>query len=310
MTNPFYKRKKNSKPQPKKSSPPSARDAFLKDAAKYQGLTTNTASAGSTLTAKSLQDAIRVLGLEDRRQQALYSQYQQQRAVQMQGISPQGLAQQLANINNLNKRGAGQSSMAYSPHAFSPLGGGPPQKSMNPPKFLQGYKVTVRSGRTVWTVQFFEERQDPYAGRNIRYYFLRNEKGQETREQEEDLVVYDQNAPSPIKKAQVDFDSVVISDEKREQILEALEQVNQMDLIFEKWGFGETIEKGRGISMLFYGPPGTGKTLMAQAIANKLGKALKVIANADIESSVPGEAERNIRKHFEGAKDGKVDPII
>lgn len=109
-----------------------------------------------------------------------------------------------------------------------------------------------------------------------------------------------------IVKTVVDFDSVVIEDHKRDQILEALEQVNQSDLIFKTWGFGKTIEKGKGVSMLFYGQPGTGKTLMAQAIASKLDYTLKIISTADIESSKPGESERNIRKHFKDAKGGKT----
>lgn len=104
----------------------------------------------------------------------------------------------------------------------------------------------------------------------------------------------------------VNFDTVVIADEKRQQILEALEQVNQQDLIFKTWGFEKTIEKGKGVSMLFYGPPGTGKTLMAQAIADKLEYTLKIIAAADIESSEPGQAERNIRDHFKGSKGTKT----
>lgn len=96
----------------------------------------------------------------------------------------------------------------------------------------------------------------------------------------------------------VAFDSVIIENQKRQQILEALEQINFNDLIFIRWGFSKTFEKGRGISMLFYGPPGTGKTLMAQAIADKLSYELKVIATAEIESSEPGQAERNIRSYF------------
>lgn len=182
----------------------------------------------------------------------------------------------------------------------------PQNTPMNPPKFLEGYKVTVRTGRTVWTVHHFEERQDPYSygGSMVRLYYLEDNKtGKQTREVEGDLKIYEAEAVKP--KATVDFDTVVISDEKRDQILEALEQINQSDLIFDTWGFGETIEKGKGVSMLFYGPPGTGKTLMAQAIANKLGKALKIISTADIESSAPGEAERNIRKHFKESSDGK-----
>lgn len=100
----------------------------------------------------------------------------------------------------------------------------------------------------------------------------------------------------------IEFDSVVIPQHKRQQILEALEQVDKQELIFQHWGFAKTLEKGKGISMLFYGPPGTGKTLMAQAIADKTSNTLKVLSTADIESSVPGEAERNIRKYFKDAK--------
>lgn len=103
----------------------------------------------------------------------------------------------------------------------------------------------------------------------------------------------------------VSFDSVILAEDKRQQILEALEQISQHDLIFNKWGFSETIEKGRGVSLLFYGPPGTGKTLMAQAIADRLEMELVIISTAEVESSEPGQAERNIRAQFEGAKDGK-----
>lgn len=108
------------------------------------------------------------------------------------------------------------------------------------------------------------------------------------------------------KKAKVEFETVIVAEDKKDQILEALEQVNQADLIFDVWGFGDTIEKGKGVSLLFYGPPGTGKTLMAQAIANKLDRKLKIIGTADVESSAPGEAERNIRKHFKDAKDNNA----
>jgi len=183
----------------------------------------------------------------------------------------------------------------------------PRPQPMQPPKFNIGDKVTVRRGETVFTVHHFQQERDQYAGGVFIQYFLENPAtGAQTREPEQDLKPYDEVAARAIPKPKVDFNTVVIADEKREQILEALEQVNQSDLIFKDWGFGETIEKGRGVSMLFYGPPGTGKTLMAQAIANKMEKTLKVISTADIESSAPGEAERNIRKHFADAKDGKT----
>ncbi len=107
----------------------------------------------------------------------------------------------------------------------------------------------------------------------------------------------------------VDFDSVILAEKKKEQIVHALKQIDNHELIFVKWGFSKTFEKGKGVSMLFYGPPGTGKTLMAQAISHKLDYALKIISNADIQSSVPGEAERNIRKHFKDNK-GKNSVLL
>lgn len=172
---------------------------------------------------------------------------------------------------------------------------------MQPPLFIDGQKVTVRTGRTVWTVVRSEVRQGPRGYAHL--YYLEDEGGRQTREEEQDLRAHTEATGTQTAKAQVSFDTVVIAQEKREQIEQALEQVNSFDLIFNKWGFGETVEKGRGVSMLFYGPPGTGKTLMAQAIANKLGRTLNIISTADIESSAPGEAERNIRKHFKEAKE-------
>lgn len=111
--------------------------------------------------------------------------------------------------------------------------------------------------------------------------------------------------PKPIKKT-VEFDSVILEDEKKQAVLEALEQLDKHELIFEKWGFAKTLEKGKAVSMLFYGEPGTGKTLLAQAIADKLDKKLKIIGSAEIESSEPGAAERNIKAFFEQTKSDTV----
>lgn len=114
--------------------------------------------------------------------------------------------------------------------------------------------------------------------------------------------------PKPKKKIKptVSFDSVIMPKKKKLAIIDALEQVNKHDLIFKTWGFEEVFEKGTAISMLFYGEPGTGKTLMAQAIADRLEKKLKTISTAEIESSEPGAAERNIKAFFEQTKDDTV----
>ena len=178
----------------------------------------------------------------------------------------------------------------------------PRQLAMQRNRYNVGDSVTVRTGKAIWTVSDMCT-ELTFSGAIVWYYRLVNSSGTVNQEAEDQLRLAKVGISVEKPKVVVDFNTVVIADEKRQQILEALEQINQGDLIFDKWGFGETIEKGKGVSMLFYGPPGTGKTLMAQAIASKLDKKLKVIAAADIESNMPGEAERNIRKAFEESKD-------
>ncbi len=61
------------------------------------------------------------------------------------------------------------------------------------------------------------------------------------------------------------------------------------------------INTGGGV--LLYGPPGTGKTMMAKAIAHELDATFFVISPAHILSKWVGEAEQNVRKLFEAAKE-------
>lgn len=116
-----------------------------------------------------------------------------------------------------------------------------------------------------------------------------------------------------MKKPKVNFDTVIMPQTKKEQIEAAIAQLKYHDLIFSKWGFEEIFEKGTAISMIFYGVPGTGKTLMAEAIANKLEQELLIISPAEIETQVPGGAERNIKRYFKiasgkmGAPTGEVN---
>jgi ATPase family associated with various cellular activities (AAA) len=105
-------------------------------------------------------------------------------------------------------------------------------------------------------------------------------------------------------KGGVDFDSVILAADKKAQIISAISQIDNHNLIFNEWGFGDVFEKGTAVSLLFYGPPGTGKTLMAQAIADKYNYTLQVVSTAEIETPEPGGAERNLKKYFKEAADG------
>jgi hypothetical protein len=113
-------------------------------------------------------------------------------------------------------------------------------------------------------------------------------------------------APKEKPKKSSMWDSVILPDDHKKQIEDAISQVNNHAKIFDEWGFGEVFEKGTAISLLFYGPPGTGKTLAGQAIADELDYKLQVIGTADIETPEPGGAERNINQFFAKAMSSKT----
>jgi len=108
------------------------------------------------------------------------------------------------------------------------------------------------------------------------------------------------------------LDKVILPEGHKNAILESLtqEHANNREILFVHWGFDEVYEKGKGIIFMFSGVPGTGKTLMAEAVAKYLKKDHITMSTADIQSSVPGQAERNIKKVFEQAKGGKSLVII
>jgi AAA+ superfamily predicted ATPase len=113
-----------------------------------------------------------------------------------------------------------------------------------------------------------------------------------------------ENSETP-KSPGLDFtplSRLIIAPEAKEEIISVLKQHQHSKQIFEDWGLGEVIEYGRGMTFLFYGPPGTGKTWAAHCIAKTLNKELLVIGSAEIQSSEPGAANRNIKRAFADAK--------
>lgn len=76
--------------------------------------------------------------------------------------------------------------------------------------------------------------------------------------------------PKPPEK-KITWDSVILPEGMKEQIMAAIAQIKNHDRIFKDWGFSSVIEKGAGVTLLFSGLPGTGKTLAAEALAEELG---------------------------------------
>jgi SpoVK/Ycf46/Vps4 family AAA+-type ATPase len=124
-----------------------------------------------------------------------------------------------------------------------------------------------------------------------------------------DLVLAESISKSkPTKTFDIKHLEALVLDKKAKLEIEAvLKQHKNSDKLFKEWGLGETIEYGKGMTFMFYGPPGTGKTWGATCIAKVMGTELLVISAAEIQSSEPGAANRNIQQAFKTAKEeGKV----
>src|SRR5688572_567691 len=99
------------------------------------------------------------------------------------------------------------------------------------------------------------------------------------------------------------FDDVVLPPVTRRALDQALFQVTNHDLIFNRWGFGERHPTGLGVAFNFAGPPGTGKTICAEAIAHALGRRLLIVRYAELESVWMGETPKNVSAIFRAARE-------
>lgn len=99
------------------------------------------------------------------------------------------------------------------------------------------------------------------------------------------------------------FADVVLPPDTRRALEEALGQVRNHTLIFNRWGLGERHSSGLGLAFNFAGSPGTGKTICAEAIAHSLGMKLLVVDYAEVESMWVGETPKNIVAAFRAAAD-------
>ena len=99
------------------------------------------------------------------------------------------------------------------------------------------------------------------------------------------------------------FDDVILPPATRRALDEALAQVTQHDLIFNRWGLGERHPTGLALAFNFAGPPGTGKTICAEALAHSLGRRLLLVRYAELESLWMGETPKNVAGIFRTARE-------
>src|SRR5438046_9993556 len=102
------------------------------------------------------------------------------------------------------------------------------------------------------------------------------------------------------------FSDVILPPATRRTLDEALAQVRNHTLIFNRWGLGERHASGLGLAFNFAGAPGTGKTICAEAIAHALGMKLLVVNYAEVESMWVGETPKNIVAAFRAATEQNV----
>ena len=98
------------------------------------------------------------------------------------------------------------------------------------------------------------------------------------------------------------WDDIVLPDDLMRQLREIADQVAARSQVYESWGFGARLPRGRGISALFSGPSGTGKTMAAEILANHLQLDLYRIDLAGVVSKYIGETEKNLRNVFDAAE--------
>jgi ATP-dependent 26S proteasome regulatory subunit len=100
------------------------------------------------------------------------------------------------------------------------------------------------------------------------------------------------------------WDDLVLPDRVQRLLRDIAAQVAARPRVYEEWGFGSRLARGRGITALFSGPSGTGKTMAAEVLAGHLDLDLYRIDLATVVSKYIGETEKNLRRVFDAAEQG------
>jgi hypothetical protein len=100
----------------------------------------------------------------------------------------------------------------------------------------------------------------------------------------------------------VGWDDIVVPADVRSQLGEIVAQVRHRAVVYERWGFGVRLTRGRGVTALFAGPSGTGKTMAAEVLAAELGLDLLRVDLSAVVDKYIGETEKNLRRVFDAAE--------
>jgi ATP-dependent 26S proteasome regulatory subunit len=102
------------------------------------------------------------------------------------------------------------------------------------------------------------------------------------------------------------WDDLVLPPEPLDLLHEIAGQALHRTQVYEEWGFGRKMNRGRGVSAVFAGASGTGKTMAAEVIASELQLNLYRIDLSAVVSKYIGQTEKNLRMLFDAAEEGGV----
>lgn len=105
-------------------------------------------------------------------------------------------------------------------------------------------------------------------------------------------------------EAKATWEQLVLPEDSLKLLHQVCDQVEQRMQVYADWGFGERMNRGMGLSVLFAGESGTGKTMAAEVLANALNLHLYRIDLSAVVSKYIGETEKNLRRLFDAAEDG------
>jgi len=97
------------------------------------------------------------------------------------------------------------------------------------------------------------------------------------------------------------LDDLIVPEDVKSRLVAIVHAVRNRRIIFDEWGFGAKVTKGKGLCSLFRGDSGTGKTLAAEIIANELAMPLYRVRIPAIVDKYVGETEKNLEKCFREA---------
>lgn len=101
----------------------------------------------------------------------------------------------------------------------------------------------------------------------------------------------------------VRLSDVVLPERLAEQVAELVASARNQRTVLDRWGIGQQLSRGKGLTALLSGPPGTGKTLTAEALASELGRPLLAVSASGVLSKWVGDTERRLVALFETCRE-------